>query len=373
MPADEKDSLWIPTTNMWANRYGHTPTYIILHGTASPNAFYAQDIAHYFQNTSAESSAHYVVGRDGVIAQCVSEHDAAWGNGIILAGSTKKPDSWWSSSLNPNLITISIEHVNPDPQNATGLTAVQQAASFRLIRDICQRWNIPQRPADSTGGITGHFSIDTLDRMNCPGNYPWGALWSALKEKTMVDLSNPTVANYFVLWQGNWKCKRKTTDGIAAPDNHSIRGAILTFYQAVGGAGLNGLTLLGLPVEDDHPVKDANGKEYPQVLEQRFERGVIRYDPQHLVDNPPQSGDCYLGHVDSLYSSPSLVQSLTLQLAQKNIDLSNVEGQVTALKAQFEQNQQTKQVTPNDIETLVNEIVTRIHDGTSRQNPTSSS
>lgn len=356
MPAEEPGAIWIPTPNCWANRYGHKPTFLILHGTASPNAFYAQDIAHYFQNTAADSSVHYVVGRDGAIAQCVSEHDAAWGNGIIEPSPTKPADPWWSKDLNPNLITISIEHVQPDPNNETGLTPLQQEASFRLISHICDRWNIPKRSADSTGGITGHYSIDPLNRLHCPGNYPWDALWTSLKEKKMIDLSNPLVANYFVLWQGNWKCKQKTTDGTAIPDTHIIRGNILSFYQSVGGVGLNGVTLLGLPVEDDHPLLDGEGKVVPNGLEQRFERGIVRYDPEHIVDHPPQSSDCYLAHVNDLYGAPRKVQNLTQELAQQNSANTQLEGQIGVLKAQLKQIQETKQTTSIDIAALVEEI-----------------
>lgn len=351
MGADESGAVWIPTPNMWANRYGHTPTYIILHGTASPNAFYAQDVAHYFQRVSADSSSHYVVGRDGVVVQCVAERDAAWGNGIIEPSATKAADPWWSKDLNPNLITISIEHVQPDSENATGLTDVQSQASFQLITHICKRWNIPLRPADAKGGITGHYSIDPLNRLHCPGNYPWNDLWKYLKEKGMIDLSNPMISRYFVLWQGNWKCKQKTSDGVTTPDNHIIRGDILTFYQSIGETGVNGLTLLGLPVEDDHEVLDSSGKAISGVLEQRFERGVVRLDPNHVIDNPPGSGTCYLAHVDALYSSQKQIQTLTEEIAQQKTQIQSLQAQ--------EQKQQIPTQTI-DIPSLVEHIVEEI-------------
>jgi hypothetical protein len=34
--------------------------------------------------------------------------------------------------------------------------------------------------ADDTTGITGHFSIDPVNRARCPGNFDWNALWNYL-------------------------------------------------------------------------------------------------------------------------------------------------------------------------------------------------
>ncbi|HEV2237964.1 MAG TPA: N-acetylmuramoyl-L-alanine amidase, partial [Ktedonobacterales bacterium] len=85
---------------------------------------------------------------------------------------------------NPNTFTISIEHVN-DSANSTPLSPAQQAASFALIAHICERYGIPKRAADTAGGVTGHYSIDPVNRARCPGVYPWAALWAALEGKVM--------------------------------------------------------------------------------------------------------------------------------------------------------------------------------------------
>jgi len=175
---------WIPSPFYTAGRNGYTPRWLILHGTAGGSS--AQNIAAWFQNPSAQVSAHYVVGQDGAIIQTVSEDDWAWANGVLSAGH----DGWWSDAVNPNWTTISIEHVKPDTQNASAITAAQQAASFKLIKDICSRWNIPMRAADANGGITGHYSIDPVNRSDCPGPYPWTQLWSYLDGNTVQGGSN---------------------------------------------------------------------------------------------------------------------------------------------------------------------------------------
>ncbi len=169
--------LQILTNNHFNGRDGYKPRYIILHGTAGGTS--AQSIAQYFQsteNTSNPVSSHYVIGTDGTIVQCVAETDAAWGNGIIESGA----DAWWSPAINPNYLTISIEHCKPSTDNSNALTDAQQAASFALIADICTRNTIPTRPADAIGGVTGHYSIAPQSRANCPGTYPWSQLWKGV-------------------------------------------------------------------------------------------------------------------------------------------------------------------------------------------------
>ena len=165
----------VPDAYVFPGFWGNTPKWLILHKTAGFQT--AQQVAEYFQSGSngLEVSAHYVVGQDGTVVQCVSESDGAGANGVLEAGH----DSWWFG--NPNLVTYSIEHVDPSSDNSTPLTAAQQTASFELIHAICTRHNIPMRAADANGGITGHYSIDPLSRARCPGNYPWNALWTFLK------------------------------------------------------------------------------------------------------------------------------------------------------------------------------------------------
>lgn len=170
---DEMAALWIPSTNYFSHREGHRPSWIILHGTAGfPSA---EAVGYYFQQ--ADVATHYIIGRDGTIVQTVKECDGAWGNGGISEGH----DPWWLSTVNPNNVTISIEHVKPSRDNSDELTEVQKQASFLLVEHICERHDIPRRYADEAGGITGHFSMDPVNRGFCPGPYPWEELFTYLR------------------------------------------------------------------------------------------------------------------------------------------------------------------------------------------------
>jgi hypothetical protein len=285
---DEGGVIWIPNQNFFLDRNGGQPRYVILHGTAGGTSAVA--IANYFvstQNTGNPVTSHYIIGTAGEVVQAVSEKDGAWGNGVLTTGHA----SFWNESVNPNNITISIEHCKPSLDNSDTLTVKQQAASFNLIYDICQRWKIPMHDADASGGITGHFSIDPVSRSNCPGPYPWGALWAYLnsqgEQSVKIDLNTPGVSNFFTSASGgHWLCKLT---------NMLVGGAILTFYQQFGNYGLCGATYLGMPLSNEIAAKISG---HPEVVYQRFERGVLAYDPSHVLDSPPGSGDVYCMHVD---------------------------------------------------------------------------
>ena len=167
---DYAQAIWIPNNNFFPNT--GKKSFIILHGTAGGDT--AQGIANYFKGTEGTAnpvSSHYIVGKDGTIVQCIAEKDGSYGNGIV-----NNPN--WTN--NPNYYTISIEHVKSTSDNSEPLTPAQQAASFALIKDICQRNGIGMHDADDKTGITGHFSIDPVNRSRCPGTFPWDALWAYL-------------------------------------------------------------------------------------------------------------------------------------------------------------------------------------------------
>src|SRR5947209_619245 len=167
---DYSKAIWMPNRNFFANT--GKKSFVVIHATAGGSS--AREIANYFKGTEGSDnpvSSHYIVGKDGTVVQTVLEKDGAWGNGVVTN------NNWLS---NPNTYTISIEHVKSTTDNSEPLTPAQQAASLALIKDICQRNGIGMHDADNTTGITGHFSIDPVNRSRCPGAYPWSALWAYL-------------------------------------------------------------------------------------------------------------------------------------------------------------------------------------------------
>ena len=142
------------SSNFWVGRKGYRPEGIVIHimdgtliGTDS-----------WFANPSSQVSAHYGIGRIGEVHQYVKEEDTAWHAGRVDAPVWKliRPN------INPNLYTIGIEHEGRP--NDVWTEAMKQASAI-LIRDICQRWQIPI----DRNHIVGHFEIFSK-KPNCPAS-----------------------------------------------------------------------------------------------------------------------------------------------------------------------------------------------------------
>lgn len=303
--------MWEPSPNYWPSRMGYRPKWVILHSSAGGGS------VAWLRNPDSGVSSHYDITQDGGIHQLVSEDAAAWGNGIPEAGA----DPWFRTGVNPNLETISIEHEKPDETNGIPLTAAQAIASFQLIARICQRWNIPMRQADANGGITGHFSIDPVDRAHCPGTYPWAGLWAYLKQVNqpapttnngdlkMLTTSDP-MGQFFTEDGAVWRMKK---------NNIVLHGLHLDFYRKHEG-------IFGLPL-----TNELNLASMPNTAIVVYERAIACYDPAHKFDNPPGSGMVYLMHLEGgtgrdIVAKP-LVTELNKQISQLNDRIKTLENQ----------------------------------------------
>lgn len=125
------------------------------------------------------SSAHFVIAKDGRVAQLVSVNDSAWANGLHWVADASLPNGgYWKNprgvrvnpswkdlipGLNPNYYTISVEHEGfyqetwtPEMYEANHKLLVWLAEQFDL-------WWTPYR------NLIGHYAIDPVDRPNCPG------------------------------------------------------------------------------------------------------------------------------------------------------------------------------------------------------------
>jgi N-acetyl-anhydromuramyl-L-alanine amidase AmpD len=332
-------AIEIDYTNKSESREGNNLTHIVLHGTAGGTS--AQNIGNYFATSDVQASAHFVIGTDGAIVQGVPLGLAAWANGPIsgtpanlgfrTAGDGIHRDSWWNSSVNPNWVTCSIEHCKPDDANASSLTPAQEAVSFALVKCICETYGVPKRFADASGGITGHFSMDPVNRSRCPGVYNWDKLFTYLagnqpqpEEPMTIDLTNSTVASHFAGTDNTmWTCK----------DNGFLVGhAILDFYRKFGGDALCGLSYAGIPKSPELPVHG-----YPGVTEQEFERCTFRYDPSHAIDFPPGSGSVYVIHTDQdprwLAAQAEIAALQALPAAARLLQINTLAAQIVKLSA----------------------------------------
>lgn len=123
-----------------------------------------------------------------------------------------------------------------------------------------------------------------------------------------------------------WRCPKT---------GYVVGHGILDFYRRYGGDALFGLTYLGLPLSNEIPI---DAQKYPGVVLQRFERGVVCWDPGHQIDNPPGSGPAYLMHLDSGPGQDPRIATLQQQVAalQKQAEVIRA-GQALSLVQQLAQ------------------------------------
>jgi len=147
-------------------RQGNKIQYIIIHwfGTGTGKG---QDTVNFFANGGNNSSAHYVVDNDKVW-KCVKDEDTAWHCG-----------NW-----EMNLKSIGIEHaatINMPMTEATYQT------SANLIRELCQKYNIPI----DRQHIKGHNEIVSTQ---CPGT---------IDINKLISMATASEDNYYrVMYQG---------------------------------------------------------------------------------------------------------------------------------------------------------------------------
>lgn len=292
----------VPNTNVFPGYWGNKPKWVVIHKTASGGG--AQDIANFFIHDPNMASSHYVVGQDGTIVQCVSELDGAGANGILETGHA----SFLPTNLNLNLLTLSIEHVDPKSDNSTPLTDAQKAASFKLVHDVCQRHGIPMRRGDASGGIIGHSDIAPIDRARCPGNYPWQELWDFLKGNSMIDINHPWIKRYFRETSTNphrWMCDKT---------GFALFAGVLAGWRSMYAAPR-------LPISAE--TKCGNRAVY-----QKCESGIVVWDPDGELDNPGGPwGECYL----LKYGSDLGKKLLGIAEQKPGMDLSEVTANAKAL------------------------------------------
>ncbi|HZV02676.1 MAG TPA: peptidoglycan recognition family protein [Planctomycetota bacterium] len=141
--------------------------YIIIHTTEGSQ----KSAVSWFKNTKSQVSAHYVIGFDGSIVQCVKDKDRAWHAGVKLY----------------NEEGIGIEHEGHANKNEW--TEKQFRASADLTRWLCQEYGIKI----DREHIKGHCEI-APGRKEDPGPYfKWDLYLSLVKDpKTKIDLTAET-------------------------------------------------------------------------------------------------------------------------------------------------------------------------------------
>ncbi|MDB4896767.1 MAG: putative amidase [Firmicutes bacterium] len=182
MSTDYGPALWAPasTSNYTvANRPTEYPiNYVIIHVTQGS---YASAI-NWFQNPSAQVSAHYVVrSSDGQITQTVREKDVAW-----HAGN-------WSY----NTQSVGIEHEGYI-SDCTWFTDAMYRASAALTRSITDKYGIPK----DRNHIIGHIEVPGSTHTDPGPCWDWNYYMSLVNPTWSTVVDNTTAGRFRA--SANW-------------------------------------------------------------------------------------------------------------------------------------------------------------------------
>ncbi|MEW5961776.1 MAG: N-acetylmuramoyl-L-alanine amidase [Chloroflexota bacterium] len=130
---------WVGSPNFNARRNPTDITAVVIHSTANSNL---QGVIDWFNNPSAQVSAHYTIGKDGKTVQHVKDSDRAWHAGTSV----------WKGRQSVNDYGLGIELVNlNDGQDP--YPEAQHQANVNLCAYLCYRYNI------KVDDIMGHVDI----------------------------------------------------------------------------------------------------------------------------------------------------------------------------------------------------------------------
>lgn len=139
-----------------------------------------------FGRDGRQKSAHFVVGRDGHIWQCVSVIDTAFANGLSYSGGkwidpeqniVNPPWPGLSAPTNPNFQTISIER---EGYYQDVPPAAQNAAVVRILHYLHDTFPTMLPSWIPYQTLIGHCHISPKARVNCPGPHVDFAALAAL-------------------------------------------------------------------------------------------------------------------------------------------------------------------------------------------------
>ncbi len=163
--ADQRPTTWKRFTG------NHGRKAVVLH---IAEGSYEGTLQEFADSNPAQKSSHFVIAKDGRIAQLVSMNDSAWANGLCWQNNhwrtpdcSKLDNPTWADiipGVNPNMYTISIEHEGFHDQP---LTAAMKAANIKLLRWIAGELGIVYTLGHT---LIGHRDIDPLRKSFCPGS-----------------------------------------------------------------------------------------------------------------------------------------------------------------------------------------------------------
>jgi len=130
---------------------------IVIHDTESPGVRSARRIANHFLNPKSQVSAHYIIGKDGEVVQCVQDEARAWHAGPSRLGDRVKVNDF----------SLGIELVNAQTGNDP-FTDAQYDTLNQLVAHLMAKYQVPWER------VVGHKDItDRASKRDPAPNFDW--------------------------------------------------------------------------------------------------------------------------------------------------------------------------------------------------------
>lgn len=146
---------WVPSPNHEPRR----PILIVIHATEQDSAQESLDTLR-SRNSGGPVSAHYLIGKNGVLYQLVPDELRAW-----HAGPGR-----WGTITDVNSVSIGIEL---DNDGEAPFPPAQIASLLKLLDDLCQRLDIPRTQ------IVAHADFAPTRKRDPGKRFPWKQLAAA--------------------------------------------------------------------------------------------------------------------------------------------------------------------------------------------------
>lgn len=217
---------------------------VVIHKTACGGPCSAESVARDFANSAAHKSAHFVIGRDGVVVQVVLLKDGAGANCCLSAGHDPYWDRLakiytWNGRIQMNICTISLEFVDWTTDNTQPMTQEQIIAGMALCKWLSVRYKLPYEQ------FKGHGTLDPVSRGRDPGaTFPWSMLKAVIEGDTRVFSDGLCI----VIWESFFR-----QQGISIPRRDT--GIMNSWRKRWKDDG----EFLGCPLTDEYPLTLPNG------------------------------------------------------------------------------------------------------------------
>lgn len=184
-----------------SKRDGQVPFMIVNHiSEGSANSC----ISWFTSPANNESSAHFLVTKEGVIHQFVTIEEMAWANGLTVDDIKLSKSAIIKSKpgINPNKYTISIEHEGIFAKTSGALTEKQLSATIELhayiIAYLKKKYDLNFIVDEEH--IIGHNKVNPRTRPNCPGKlFPFKEIINGLKKDHWAEEVMKQLVNNFGL------------------------------------------------------------------------------------------------------------------------------------------------------------------------------